>query len=315
MLQRISFLFILSSLLAGLAFWSRHLEAVSAPQGEVRAQVHRQSEQTLQLQSSRRREVVEVLDRVVAFQHYYRSVYGHFTKLLNRIGYTIPPGVLSAYDIRVAEASSERLLITAISEIDGRAADVISIDQDFEVRSNISLPMPRPEYLRAQALKHLRTLREAPAGQGAEEQGVYRGFFRFEVRKDSQDRRIAFAVGVRPPVVGLQLEQGEGEGDSALPMDFAEVPVSEAPATGQRSVGNVMSSMEEELLAQRIFLGEVGRYARTWSELTKIAHFKGAGRDEQEPETAEETDRKPGSSAEISAQGLEIEPIPLSENH
>lgn len=272
--RRYSFLVIFFALLTPLAWWSGRVETSNA---SVPAHpIERFGEPGAEL--SQRRELLEVLDRLVAYEHYYRSVYGHFTKLISRLGYPIPPGLSDIYEVRVSEAAHERLLITAFSEVDGRTRDLVSVDQDYEVRASFDLPAPRPEYLKSLALKQLRLLRDAPFGQSIEEQGLFRGYFRYELRQDSQDRKNALAVGIKAPVVGIQLELGAeteelaeqagqtGQKDESLDFD----PVQ----TGQKPSGNVMSTLEEAYLAQRIFRGEVGRYAKSWSELAKIAAFR-----------------------------------------
>jgi hypothetical protein len=56
---------------------------------------------------------------------------------------------------------------------------------------------------------------------------------------------------------------------------------SREPRTGQINSRNpAMSGLEEAYLAQRIFRGEVGRYARNWEELSKVAAFRFEGREQ-----------------------------------
>lgn len=280
MLQRYSFFVIFTLLVSGLSWWARSLEG-SLEASRSRQLSAAQESETRSVSEIHRRELLEVLDRIVAYEHYYHSVYGHFTKLLSRIGTTIPKNISSLYEIRVAEATTERLLITALAEIQGKTADVVSVDQSYRVHASFPIPKPRAEFLRFRAQSYLRQLSEAPAGQTPEEQGIFKGFFKYEVRPDSRNQRVAFAVGIRYPVLGLELESG-GVGASFengverlesqalladLGMDFTP------EATGQQASGAVMTSSEEVYLAQRIFKGEVGRYAKSWSELSRIASF------------------------------------------
>ena len=213
----------------------------------------------------------------MAYEHYYRSVYGHFTKLVSRLGYPLPAGLSDIYDVRVSEASHDRLVISALSELDGRTKDMISIDQNYEVRASFAVPAPRPEYLKGLAFKQLRALRDSPTEKTVAEQGVYRGFFRFDQKLDSQDRKLGYAVGVKVPVIGVELELGADDQEIARSEDPDSSALgvgTAAGGTGQKPVGNVMSTLEEAYLAQRIFHAEVGRYAKNWSELSKIASFR-----------------------------------------
>ncbi|MCM2322067.1 MAG: hypothetical protein NDJ90_02280 [Oligoflexia bacterium] len=324
MLQRYSFFVLFGLLTSGLAWWSRSVEpSVGAGERVPAAAVVKRPEVSNASLEPQRRELLEVLDRIVAYEHYYHSVYGHFTKLLHRIGSSIPRSVGSIYEIRVIEATQERLLINALSEIDGKVSDIVSVDQDFKVHSSFPLPQPRAEFLRYRASRQLRQLWEAPSGQVFEEQGVFRGFFRFEIRRDSLDRKVAFAVGTRHPVLGLQLEYGPQQAEqdriegtelaADLITDLGEY--SDRPqGTGQRSTGAVMSSSEEAILAQRIFRGEVGRYAKSWGELSKIVSFEFDEAVEPEPEVNRATASILAPRAKFRAEGgLEIEPI-TSEN-
>lgn len=271
MRERTFFALVLLLLFGTMASWSHRLEnrlARVQVSSEGRRATATVAEPISRAQS--RRDLLEVLDRLVAYEHYYHSVYGHFTKLIHRTGFVIPSQILANYAVHVSEASDDRLVAFGTSELEGRTVDVVSVDQDFRVQANFPLPAPRADFLKAQAVRHLRQLREAPQGQLIEEQGIFRGFFKYEVRKDSQDRRVAFAVGLRAPVLGMQLEGSSGM--AALNLEDTQ-PGKAVSATGQSSAGEVMSGTEQAYLAQRIFQGEVGRYARDLHELSRITHF------------------------------------------
>jgi hypothetical protein len=272
MLRGYSFLIAVLLAFTGLAWWSHHLgfasltasQAPDAPSGASLADLSDPEQDPAQV-SANRREVLEALDRIVAYERYYHSVYGHFTKFLNRIGYTLPKSVSDVYEVRVAEASQTALVATAVSESKGRTGDVISIDQDYHLNSSFSLPEPRLEYLRANAMRQLRLmLAETEASPTANERGIFTGYFRFLSRGEGDDRNVV-AVGIRPPVQGLQLE---------LNARSPHQEVTEDLAVGQKQQNNVATSLEEARLAQTIFRGEVGRYAKSWDELSKIADFK-----------------------------------------
>lgn len=278
MLRKYSFILMLCCWLAFLA-WRSERTQIQPRAAEPKSLVLEHPSVGAGPESGEHRlDAIELLDRIVAYEHYYRSVYGHFTKFLSRFGVSIPASVSGWYEIRVVEADGDRLLVTAISEVAGRTVDQISIDQDYRLRSNFPLPPPRADYLRVLALKQLRLLRDAPDGRSSAETGAFRDFFRYDVRTDSSSQRVAFAVGIRPPVLGVQLELGPGTstlplagpGGAGMETNWAI----EEGRVGQKSPGSVMHPLEQAYLAQQIFRGEVGRYARSWSELSRIADFR-----------------------------------------
>src|SRR3954468_13860533 len=109
MLRRYSFLVIFLGLLSTLAWWAGRVESAMAPQNAFSLSNSASNEQA---ETSQRRQVVEALDRIVAYEHYYRSVYGHFTRLISRLGYHLPAGLSELYDVRVTEAAGNRLVVT-----------------------------------------------------------------------------------------------------------------------------------------------------------------------------------------------------------
>lgn len=300
MLQRYAFIAVCIGMLSGLGIWSAHIElrrAQSRSPAENWSAANRQSLSTLEAGIGspvrtmvQQRELLETLDKIVSYQHYYRSVYGHFTKILSRTGASIPKAISSIYEIRVSEATTDRLLISAFSEVAGKSVDQVTIDDDYVIKASFPLPPPRPEYMRLQAAKFLRALLEAPEGQVPSESGVFKGYFKYELRRDSENQKIAFAVGIRPPVLGAQLEVGGASKMTVAELDphfvlngeIEEFAQMGTLRTGQRSDFQ-NNAKEEAYLAQRIFHGEIGRYAQNWSELSRIANFQF---EEQEMESA-----------------------------
>jgi hypothetical protein len=271
-LKRYSFFFLFFLSLAGLTWWGQRVEDT-----RPEAKLERNTIPQIEIASSKRLQLLEVLDRIVTYEHYYHSVYGHFTKLLSRLGVTISHDIADLFEIRVVEASSDKFLVTASSEINGKTIDMVSVDHDYRVQATFSMHQPRVEYVRAKAYRYLREIYLAPQGQVAEEPGVFRGFFRFQVN-EAEGLKTAIAVGIRPPVSGMQLEYGgksQNKISDELDPAIEEITEFEAPSTGQsKNVGNVvMNTIEEVHLAQKIFHGEMGRYAKNWSELSKITSF------------------------------------------
>jgi hypothetical protein len=329
MLGKYTYFVMICALLGGLAWWSDQVEAPPAPL-PVEIPVHERA-----VDRTRRRELIETLDRIVAYERYYRSVYGHFTQLLSRVGVQVPSAVSDHFEIRVAEASGDRLLVTAFSEVNGRIVDRVSIDQSYRLKATFEIPPPRPEYLKVQALKHLRALRDSPDGAPPlAEQGVFSGYFDYAIRRDSESRKTAFAVGIRHPVSGARVELGPREAESTDGVgQLTEVlgQVAEGVRDGleptrpgeKPSNREIASTLEEAYLAQRIFYGEMGRYARSWAELSKIAAFRFEGKDQYtsavvpfgdlptdlEVESADQERPRAERRITSTSEGLEIEPV------
>ena len=343
MLQRYAFVAVCVGMLSGLGVWSAHLELQRA-QSRTPAETWSASRQAQSGSApdaavpfrsmAQQRELLETLDKIVSYQHYYRSVYGHFTKILSKTGASIPKAIGSIYEIRVSEATTERLLVSAFSEVDGKSMDQVTIDEDYVVKASFPLPPPRSEFLRLQAAKYLRALLESPEGQLPGERGVFKGYFKYELRRDSENQKIAFAVGIRPPVLGAQLEVGGASKATVAELDPHFVLNSEleefaqegASRTGQK-VDVQDNAKEEAYLAQRIFHGEIGRYAQSWSELSRIANFQFEEREVEaaplkggvqrgiasdspglQPDSKSRNLKKKSSSPTVSG-SLEIEPI------
>ena len=157
-------------------------------------------------QAMLRQELMEYLDRLVFYENSYRALHGRFTFLSNRLGLSLSRRLAQQYEIRVSMASSDYLLVDAISERDGKILDRVSVDQDYKVHANFNLPDPNAQYLKVQAFKYLRVLRQLPDGSKPNEVGIYQNYFVYSLKDSSQKDRHAFAVGIRPPVMGVQIE-------------------------------------------------------------------------------------------------------------
>lgn len=286
MVRRYTFFPVVFTLVAGLACWSNLQKSGKIFHAFHSGELNEPTVSTNDLVTKKRQELLEVLDRIITYEHYYTEIYGHYTKLLPRIGVAVPVAIADQYDIRIVEASSNHLLLTAYSEINGKTVDVVSVDQGWNVRANFDLPNPREEHLQAQARKHLRylskwlaksyssrsALASSAVAMGAlpEEQALYRGYFEYQIL--DKGKKSILAEGVKAPVTGVKIEfDGDFEVTSAPEISDFDV-VFGAPA----------SHLEEEAaLAQIIFEGEMGRYATSWTELAKIGHFRFDGLDQE----------------------------------
>jgi hypothetical protein len=309
MMLKYTFIPVFITLLGGLGWWAGQVQ-----HSDSLIQVETVGGRGKASHSAYHVELVEVMDRIMVHQHYYHSIYGHFTKIINHIGVGLPKSITEHYDVRVTDASNDHLLVTAFSEENGKVIDLISIDQDFQVKSNFQLPPPRSEFLKAQAIRYLRILKDAPSGQVAAEQGVFKGYFKYSLKNDSSTDKTAVAIGVRAPVLGVKLELGQEGLQASLnsPDDVAEdssptfSDTKMSRATGQQTALGAKSSEEETQLAQKIFFGEMGRYPKSWSELEEITHLHFESQ-EIPPQQNEGTERRISSNPKEKA--FVIEPI------
>ncbi len=157
-----------------------------------------------------RQQALELMDQLVFEQHYFRSVEGRFTSDLSRLRLAFPLKVAAGLDVRVEEATRDRLYLTAKllqRESESGGQDLVSIDETFQLKTSFPLPPPRPGYLREHALRHLKTIYESPKGQIPTERGIYQGFFRYEV---SAADHTGYSLGVRAPVLGVRFDLSPG---------------------------------------------------------------------------------------------------------
>jgi hypothetical protein len=308
--QRYSFFGIVALLVLGLQWWASHMGNLVPVSSQTAESTDQATTGLASADAPARRALLEVFDRMVVHEKYYHSVYGRYTKVLSRIDFTVPRSVANQYEVRVVEADENRLLITAFSEEDGKTLDSASIDQGFRVESNFPAPAPRPEYLKIHAFKQLRLMFEAD-GQAVAEEGVFKDFFRYEIRRDSRDQAVAFAIGVKPPVLGLELQADRHdllitEDSQSNLRRLTELMPENRPsassdsdddltsAVGQTSDGMTIATAEEALLAQKAQQGD-------WADLWNITRFP---IDEKEPDR-----RTAGEVPPTRKGGLVIEPI------
>ena len=250
MVRRFVFFITLFFSFSGLAWWSNELKLQKLTE---------QSSASGAIQL--RQELVEVLDRLVVYEHYYKSIHGSFTKILSRLGLTISPEIRSRYEIRITDVIGDSFLITAFSEKEpqkpSRRIEIASVNESFEFQSNFELPEPRVDYLKAQAKKHLRKMVELK--KTVRESGIYTGYFKYEFKKDTDQNEIAVATGQKFPIWKSQLVYLKNElGINSL-------------SSGSFSFELMGRNKEEVELAMAVFRGESGRSAQSWHELELVA--------------------------------------------
>jgi hypothetical protein len=249
MVRRFLFLIIIFFSFSGLAWWSNELRyhkdtsAIDSPE-----------------KTALRQQLVEILDRLAVYQHYYKANFGRFTKILSRLGLQIPAELKAVYDFRVSEATTSSFQIMAISEASPRESahqiEIASVNEAFRFQSNFEMPEPRVEFLKSNAKKVLRQL--LSTRRPVKESAIFSGYFKYDIKKDSDMNDVAVATGIKFPVansqVSLAMFEREGDSkDSSINFELSGRP------------------KEEVELALTVFRGETGRVAQNWFELEQVA--------------------------------------------
>jgi hypothetical protein len=244
MLQKYSFFCVFALLLTGLHWWSLHVNVST----EIGVQIETSSAGQEEIsQTDLRRELIESLDRLVILENYYHSIYGHYTQVLNHAGFSLSSRLARHYEIRVVAAAKNQFQASAFAEEHGKLTDRVWVDQLFRVTANFPIPAPSAEYLKFRAAQHLKTLRDLEPPRLIPEHGIYTGYFRYEIRRDSGDRPVAVAIGVLSPVVGIQLE-----------------------SEPQKTILGESREAKDSVALLNLS-GEVGNYAKEWSRLAEVA--------------------------------------------
>ena len=152
----------------------------------------------------RRQALVEWSDRAVRLLKYSRSVSGHFPSQLAAANVYLPPDLQSIYFAELADSSVDHFRLVLDSKLETQWSEHFSIDQDFHVTSNFTIPSPRPEYLKQFAEMHLQEMASANPGHFPSESGLYAGFFRYQIEPQAEGRWVA--IGIQSPVLGVRVE-------------------------------------------------------------------------------------------------------------
>lgn len=213
MWRKNTFLPIFSCLLAGLAWWSSyqgHSIAEVQPFSAEDQLVYRDpssegnetEESTLEKQ---RLDLLEALDHLAREEHAYHDRKGRYSYVLLHKALPTLGSLAPYYEVRITEASEDRFIVSAFSEDNGRMKDAVTVDQNFNVRANFPIPMPRFEYLGKQVLRNLLRYKDFPSQLLISEQTLFKGFFKYGVKTDPKVGKSVVAVGQLPPVEGLKL--------------------------------------------------------------------------------------------------------------
>lgn len=248
-----------------------------------------QLSQEMKERQEARQLLLEALDKLARYQHYFHQVNGRFTRDLSRLSLPVQlasgtlDGLMREYEVSVLEVHPNRFLILASGTAN---SDRVTIDESHRLNANFVLPPPSRAYLVEEADRLLR-LRNEGAEPAA---GLFSRYWKLAPEEGSS----WVAIGQRSPVLGekrgLQLRREVASIFSAntdqlrsrMGAFSGELNAAVAAAEPARS-----SLYKESLdakdatewllaaqLAQRVYRGEQGRYAMRWEELDRVSAFQ-----------------------------------------
>lgn len=259
--------------------------------------------QELRTQQESRQLLLEALDRLVRYQHYFHEIHGRFTRDISRLSLPsrLAGGDLDqlhrAYEISVIEVHPKKFLLLATGV---KNTDRVTVDESHRLNANFVAPPPMRAYLLEEADRML-NLRS----QGKEPQpGIFTRYWQLERSPEDQGW---IAIGVRKPVVG---ERREFQADRALASIFAAVservkskmggsasPLGPEKDQADEADGDlepespraqlfkevltpsdVQEWLESARLAQHVHMREHGRYAKKWENLDDVSDYRFAER-------------------------------------
>jgi hypothetical protein len=254
-------------------------------------------------QQEARQMLVEALDRLVRYQHYFHDINGRFTRDLSRL--SLPSHLASGdleqlqryYEISVIEVQPNRFLLQATGV---KNTDRVTIDESHRLNANFVPPAPTRAYLLEEAD---RLLSQRAEGLSAEE-GLYSRYWQI-----TPEDQTWVATGLQQPVTG---DRREYQGDRMLETIFQQVServkgtmgektddgkVIEGPSPASVSddalmldeprtslfkevltPSDVQEWLESARLAQHVHRKEHGHYAKRWEQLDEVSSYHFAER-------------------------------------
>lgn len=228
-----------------------------------------------------RAELLMSLDLFVRAQRALRADSGSYTRSIGRM-----PDVFGSlthyYRIDVTRASQNQLLVVAVGE-GGRTSgaiasqlvgDRIAIDENFQVHSNFPIPQPPRDYLHVVARTVMNRIwaNQALVSEKHELElweGVYRDFFKYEVKPVSNGGHTIVATGIAAPVLGDVVEMQP----AANVYDWVYHHRHSSWAENE-----MHGHLEKIYLAEKIYQDHVGAYSPTfrgllpmWNDLASLA--------------------------------------------
>lgn len=239
--------------------------------------------QDMERQIERRQLLLEALDKIARYQHYYGEVNGRFTRDIARLA--LPADFLEGkqdilrrgYEISVLETRPGRFLLLATGTDNG---DRVTVDESFRINANFVLPMPSRAFLLGEAERMLR-LRTKGRGTGG---GAFARYW--NLQEDESHRWVA--VGIRAPVRGERREANETPVSSLFTSVREQVQsrmmgrAERAPAQLEKksdfkeilSAPDVTDWLESAHLAQHVYWREKGEFARRWEDLDLVTGLR-----------------------------------------
>jgi hypothetical protein len=208
-----------------------------------------------------KQELIEMLDRLVFHERQFFSIYGYYTKVISKLGVHIPPSISEHFQVVIAEAGSDRLLVVAFSENKGTLEDFVSVDQDYQITHNFIIPSARADYLRMFAARTMRErMSDSTVGAPPRPHGFFESYFRFEVTGSDQLR----AVGVRYPIQGQIFESSESRSLESF------MGVISLHSWLPLQNNDLEQRVAQDAFALRIFELEMGRQPESIDELEQV---------------------------------------------
>lgn len=247
-----------------------------------------QLSQEMKERQESRQLLLEALDKLARYQHYFHQVNGRYTRDLARLSLPLQMAsgtteeLMREYEVSVLEVHPNRFLILAAGT---KNSDRVTIDESHRLNANFVLPPPSRAYLVEEADRLLR-LRNEGNEPGA---GLFSRYWKLA----PEDGANWVAIGQRNPVLGekrgLQLRREVASIFSANSdqlrsrMGAFSGELSAAAATVEPGKSALYKEsldakdatewLQAAQLAQQVYRGEQGRYATRWEELDRVSSF------------------------------------------
>jgi len=265
----------------------------------VASKTDQQLTQEWRARQESRQLLLEALDRLVRYQHYFHEIQGRYTRDIARL--SLPSRLASGdleqlrrnFEISVVEVQPKRFLLLATGV---NNADRVTVDESHRLNANFVVPPPTRAYLLEEAARLLNLRAQGHKPQ----EGIYSQYWQVERAQEDQSW---VAIGVRNPVEGERREfQGEralasifaavservkstmgGVASPLLPAETAEEQAAESAVELEVPRANIFKEtlspsdvqewLERARLAQHVHKRELGSYARKWENLDGVSDY------------------------------------------
>ncbi len=305
MRRRVKWSFFLFFVLLAIPFFLKHAFVLVERQPEIASK----NQDQLQL-SKLRLNLLLSLDLLVRAQRALHWNTGSYTRALGRVPDVLGP-LTHYYNVDIPIASEKQLQITAVGQVHQRSllersfifllhGDKVLIDEKFQLWVNFPMPDPPREYLHTLArnvLYHIggrattgtveaHLLASSPDHMVLKRkeldllEGVFRGYFRYELQPTTQAPNALVAVGIKFPVKGDVVEPATRTLGTGEKVSKAEERKSISSSEGRdlfewvhayrHSVAveqELDSYLEKIYLAERIHQAHTGQFAPTFNKL------------------------------------------------